>query len=144
MAKKYQVNARVKMINRMMVQMLRWNIAPKQTYLLSVRGRKTGKLYSLPVSLVEKEGKRYLVSPYGESNWVKNARAAGEVSLQRSGKKEKLKIIEIGPKESAAVLKEYIKMERIVRPYFDVKPDDSLKAFEAETQLHPVFLLERP
>ena len=144
MAKKYQVNARVKMINRMMVQMLRWNIAPKQIYLLSVRGRKTGKLYSLPVSLVEKEGKRYLVSPYGESNWVKNARAAGEVSLQRNGNKEKLKLIEIGPKESAAVLKEYIKMERIVRPYFDVKPDDSLKAFEAETHLHPVFLLERP
>lgn len=141
MAKKYSVNARVRFINRMMIRMIRWNIAPPRTYLMTVRGRKTGKLYSLPVTLVEQNGKRWLVSPYGESNWVKNARTAQEVTLFRGGKNETVKFRELGPKESAPILKEYITLEGIVRPYFDAQPDASLEAFEAEASQHPVFLL---
>ncbi|MFN2233902.1 MAG: nitroreductase/quinone reductase family protein, partial [Anaerolineales bacterium] len=72
MAKQYQVDGRVRFVNRMMARMIRWNIAPPRTYLMTVLGRKTGKPYSTPVTLVEKDGKRWLVSPYGEVNWVKN------------------------------------------------------------------------
>jgi deazaflavin-dependent oxidoreductase (nitroreductase family) len=142
MAKKYEVNRRVRIINRLMTRMIRWNIAPKQTYLMTVRGRITGKPYSMPVSLVERDGRRWLVSPYGEVNWVKNARAVGEVSLFRGGKAETCKIHELGPTESAPILKEYITLEGIVRPYFDAQPDSPLSNFEAEAAQHPVFLLE--
>lgn len=143
MAKEYQVNRRVRFVNAMMTRMIRWNIAPARTYLLTVRGRKTGKPYSTPVTLVEKEDKRWLVAPFGEVNWVKNARAAGEVSLFRSGVTETCKIQELGPKESAPILKEFINLEGgIVRPYFDVQPDSPLEAFEAEASGHPVFLLQ--
>jgi deazaflavin-dependent oxidoreductase (nitroreductase family) len=142
MAKQYQVNRRVRFINWMMTRMVRWNIAPPRTYLMTVRGRKTGKPYTMPVTLVERTGKRWLVSPYGESNWVKNARAVGEVSLFRGGKTETLKLQELPPKESAPILKEYITKEGIVRPYFDAQPDSPLADFEAEADRHPVFLLE--
>jgi len=142
MAKKYHVNGRVRFINRLMTLMIHWNIAPKQTYLLTVKGRKTGVPYSLPVSIVERNGTRWLVSPYGESNWVKNARAAGEITLFRGGVTETHKIQELGAKESAPVLKEYLALEGIVRPYFDAQPDSPLEAFEAEADKHPVFLLE--
>ena len=98
--------------------------------------------HTTPVTLVERDGKRWLVSPYGEVNWVKNARAAGEVSLFRGGVTESLKIHELSPQESAPILKEYITLEGIVRPYFDVSPDSSLDAFEAEAPKHPVFTLE--
>jgi deazaflavin-dependent oxidoreductase (nitroreductase family) len=141
MAKKYQVNARVRFVNRMMERMIRWNIAPPRTYLMTVRGRKTGNPYTLPVTLVEQDGKRWLVSPYGEVNWVKNARVAEEISLFRNGKTETLKLQELGPEESAPILKEYIELEGIVRPYFDSQPDYPLEAFAAEAERHPVFLL---
>jgi deazaflavin-dependent oxidoreductase (nitroreductase family) len=142
MAKQYQVDGRVRFVNRMMAHMIRWNIAPAHTYLMTVLGRKTGKPYSTPVTLVERDGQRWLVSPYGEVNWVKNARAAGEVSLFRNGKTETLKIIELSPVESAPILKEYIRAQGIVRPYFEVQPDSAMQDFEAEAPYHPVFLLE--
>mgnify|MGYP001814207663 CR=1 FL=1 len=142
MAKQYQVDSRVRFVNRMMARMIRWHIAPARTYLMTVLGRKTGKPYSTPVTLVERDGNRWLVSPYGEVNWVKNARAAGEVSLLRNGKTETLKIEELSPVESAPILKEYITAVGIVRPYFDAQPDSPLQDFEAEAPNHPVFLLE--
>jgi deazaflavin-dependent oxidoreductase (nitroreductase family) len=142
MAKKYQVNRRIRFINRMMTRMIHWNIAPPRTYLMTVRGRKTGKLYSTPVTLVERDGQRWLVSPYGEVNWVKNARVAGEISLFRGGKRENVRIQELTSQESAPILKEYITLEGFVRPFFDVQPDSSIGSFEAEAPKHPVFLLE--
>ncbi len=141
MAKKYAVNSRVKFANRVMTRLIRWNLAPPRSYLMTVRGRKTGKLYTTPVTLVEREGRRWLVAPYGEVSWVKNARAAGEVSLFRNRKSETLALQELGPWESAAILKEYIAKQAIVRPFFDVSPDAPLEEFEREASHHPVFLL---
>ena len=142
MARKYQVNFLVRMTNRMTAGMIRKNSAPLGVYLLTVHGRKTGKSYSAPVNLIEHDGKRWLVSPYGEVNWVKNARAAGEISLYRNKVEQTLKIHELGPQQSAPILKEYINQLGIVRPYFDVPPEASLEDFEAEASWHPVFLLE--
>lgn len=142
MAKEYQVNGMVRFVNAMIVRMIRWNLAPPQNYALTVRGRKSGKPYSMPVRLIIKDGKRWLVSPYGEVNWVKNARAAGEVSLSQAGKTEIFKIHELGPQESAPILKEYVTRESLVRPYFDAQPESALDAFAAEAPRHPVFLLE--
>src|ERR1700675_3278006 len=51
-------------------------------YLLQVRGRKSGKLYSTPIDLLELGGKRFLVAPRGRTQWVRNAETAGEVTLK--------------------------------------------------------------
>jgi len=50
-------------------------------YLLQVRGRKSGRIYSTPVDLLEIEGRQFLVAPRGQTQWVRNAEAAGEVRL---------------------------------------------------------------
>ena len=141
MAKTYRVTPIIRFFNRLMRLMIRWNIAPPQTYLMTVRGRKTGNLYSTPVSLVREEGRRWLVSPYGEVSWVKNARAAGQVTLSRGGKAETVRIRELGPAESAPILKQYVQLEKIEQPYFDATPDSPLEAFIAEAARHPVFLI---
>ena len=141
MSKKYQVNRQVRFVNRIMARLIRWNLAPPRTYLMTVYGRKTGQPYTTPVTLIERDGNRWLVSPYGEVSWVKNARAAGEVNLFRNGKTETLKIRKLGPQESAPILKEYITRQAVVRPYFDAQLDSSLETFEAETAQHPVFIL---
>ena len=58
-------------------------------YLLQVRGRKSGKIYSTPIDLLELDGKRFLVAPRGRTQWVRNAEAAGEVTLKKGSKREK-------------------------------------------------------
>jgi deazaflavin-dependent oxidoreductase (nitroreductase family) len=141
MAKQYQVNSMVRFVNRVMMRLNKWGIAAPNSYVLTVSGRKTGKTYAVPVMLVEENGRRWLVAPYGEVSWVRNARAAGEVTLSRKGRSETLKIREATPQESAPILKKYIKRESIVRPYFDVAPEASLEAFAAEALHHPVFQL---
>jgi deazaflavin-dependent oxidoreductase (nitroreductase family) len=141
MSKQYQVNSMVRFVNRVMIRLNRWGIAAPNSYVLTVHGRKTGKAYTAPVLLVEDRGQRWLVSPYGEVSWVRNARAAGKVTLSRKGRSETLKIREASPQESAPILKQYITREGIVRPYFDVRPDSPLEAFVAEAPHHPVFQL---
>jgi deazaflavin-dependent oxidoreductase (nitroreductase family) len=141
-SKQYEANFGVRLINALVERMIYWNLGPKHMYILTVKGRKTGKTYSTPVSLVEEAGKRWLVSPYGEVSWLKNARAAGEVVLSRGGRDETYFIHELDAQESAPILKTYINREAIVRPYFDAQIDSSLEAFAAEADRHPVFLLE--
>ncbi len=142
MSKTYQVSPMLRFSNRIVQWMIWLNIAPRHYHVLTVRGRKSGKLYSTPVALVEEGDQRWLVSPYGEVAWLRNARAAGQVTLSRGGKTETVKIIEQEPMTSAPVLKKYIILESIVQPYFDVRPDSPLEAFVAEAPRHPVFLLK--
>ena len=84
--------------------------------MLIVHGRKTSHACSAPVSLVEENGQRCLVAPYGEVSWVRNARAAGEVRLSRGSKTERLKIRELDPQESAPILKKYLTRGRQKAP----------------------------
>ena len=140
-ARTYRVNAIVRMVNRLSRALIERGMGPEHRYVLTVRGRKTGKEYSAPVTLIEQGGKRYLVAPYGEMNWVRNARAAGRVTLARGGRSQTLSIVQVSAAESAPVLKAYLAVEPITRPYFDAKPDSPLEAFVAEASRHPVFAL---
>lgn len=142
MPQTYQLTAGRQFTNFLMRLLIRLGLGPKRSYMLTVKGRKSGKLYSTPVSLVINGDQRWLVSPYGQVSWVHNARAAGQVTLSRAGKKETVKITEAEPEESAPVLKKYLASEPITQPYFDAKPDSSLAAFAAEAARHPVFRLE--
>lgn len=94
---------------------------------------------STPVTLVEERGLRWLVAPYGEVAWVRNARAAGEIILSRGRRAETVTVFELPPEEAAPVLKSYISRVPITRPYFDVTPASDLAAFAAEAPRHPVF-----
>jgi deazaflavin-dependent oxidoreductase (nitroreductase family) len=104
MARTYRLSAADRLNNWLFKGLLRLGIAPKGTYLLTVRGRRSGRLYSTPVVLVGQGNQRWLVAPYGEVNWVRNARAAGRVTLSRGRRSETVKVIELGPDESAPVL----------------------------------------
>jgi hypothetical protein len=74
---------------------------------------------------------------------VRNASAAGCVTLARGKRSETLSITQVSPEESAPVLKEYLAIEPITRRYFDAGPDSPLQAFVAEASRRPVFLLLR-
>ena len=142
MAKTYRVTPMVRMVNSLMKLFNRLGVSGKNDYILTVRGRKTGKVYSTPVTLIQEGERRWLVSPYGEVNWVRNARASGQVRLSQGGKSESVPVVELGLEQSAPILKQYLNQVPIVEPYFDARPDSSLEAFEAEARRHPVFRIE--
>jgi deazaflavin-dependent oxidoreductase (nitroreductase family) len=142
MPKTYQRNSIVRLVNHIMQTLIHLNLAPKGMHIVTVQGRKSGRLYSTPVTLVKEENQRWLVSPYGEVPWVQNARAARTVTLTRGKKTEKVGLVEIEPAESALILKKYLALEPITNSYFNVRVDSDEAAFIAEAPRHPVFRLQ--
>src|ERR687896_2761199 len=108
MARTYRLGFWRRVINRLIRGLLRLGVPLPNIYLLSVRGRKSGRMYSTPVTLVEDNGARWLVAPYGDVSWVKNARASGEVTLRRGRRTETVKLVELAPGEAAPILKRYL------------------------------------
>lgn len=140
MAKSYHLGRARRLVNAAMTPLARLGLAGPHAYLLTVRRRKTGKTYSIPVILIE-DGGRWLVAPYGDVGWVRNARHYGEVQLTRTGRSERLAIAEVGPEQAAPILQRYLKRVPVVRPFFDVRPNSRLADFVTEAPHHPVFRL---
>lgn len=139
MAKTYRLGVGRKLVNVVVTALIRAGVPMKSTYLLTVAGRRSGRKYTTPVILVEREGDRWLVAPYGTVGWVANARAAKKVTLTRGRRAEAVSIVELGGDASAPVLKEYLTKVTVVRPFFDVTPQSPVAAFVAEAIRHPVF-----
>lgn len=131
-------------LNALVRPLARLGLTGPRTYLLTVRGRKTGKPWSTPVSIVRDGDERWLVAPYGDRNWVLNARAAGWVELQRGRRRERLEVVEIPAEEAVPVLRRYYELGRVTRPFFDVTLDSSDAEWLAEAPRHPVFRLRAP
>jgi deazaflavin-dependent oxidoreductase (nitroreductase family) len=142
MAREFRYTLFRRFVDRIMCGLLRAGFAPHSYFLLTVPGRKTGRVYSTPVALVIEGDQRWLVAPYGPVNWVLNARAAGQVTLSKGKRSEVVKLVELGPEESAPVLKKYIALYPVTQPYFDVKPDSPLEAFVRFASSHPVFTVK--
>lgn len=141
MARAYRLSPARRIVNALIRTLLRIGAGPARTYLLVTRGRKTGRAYRTPVTLVESPPRRWLVSPYGEVSWVGNARAAGRVTLERGRRVETLRLVELSAADAAPILKRYATEVPITRPYFDARHDAPVDAFAAEASRHPVFEL---
>lgn len=112
------------------------------TYLLTTVGRRTGLRRTHPVVLVEQDGRRWLVAPYGAVSWVHNARAAGRVTIRRRGRTWVCGVREVVDAQQAApVLKDYLSLTGPPRRYFQASPGDPVQRFAAEAAEHPVFEL---
>lgn len=76
---------------------------------LLVRGRKTGEIRSTPVNLMTIDGQRYLVAPRGQTQWVRNLRAAGEGQLRLGHKTVTFTPVELADDEKPAILRTYLR-----------------------------------
>jgi deazaflavin-dependent oxidoreductase (nitroreductase family) len=111
-------------------------------YLLEVRGRKSGKLYSTPVDLLELNGRRFLVAPRGRTQWVRNAEAAGEVTLKKGSTRLRFRLRSLPDAEKPEILKAYLDaFKREVQTYFPVAAGSPVKAFTSLTSSYPAFEL---
>jgi deazaflavin-dependent oxidoreductase (nitroreductase family) len=131
-------------LNALVRPLAKLGLAGRSTHVLTVPGRESGRLWSTPVSIVRDGDERWLVAPYGERNWVKNARAAGWVELQRGRRRERLAVEEVAAERAVPVLRAYYRRFRVTRPFFDVTLESSDEDWLAEARRHPAFRLESP
>jgi hypothetical protein len=101
----------LKSANRVVIALNRLGLAVGTQHVLSIPGRKTGKLRSTPVSLLTVNGQRYIVSAL-ETDWVKNARVAGWGVLSRGKKipqrkQERVALVELPLQERPPILREF-------------------------------------
>ena len=119
-------------------------LGPKALHLVTLPSRKTGRRYSTPIVVVELSGGRYWIGVYGETNTVKNARAAGRLTLSRGRARQDVRLTEIPVLARTPYLRARaaLGVNPMVRPYFDVTPLTSDAEFAAIAPAHPVFKLE--
>jgi F420H(2)-dependent quinone reductase len=126
-------------------QLIRWlaeaGISIAGTQALRVRGRKTGKRRGVVVNLLTVDGTDYLVSPRGNTQWARNARAAGVVELGPRWRRRETPIAEVSDDVKPELLKRYLD-----RWYWEVKrhvggltPQSTSEEFQATAPSIPVF-----
>jgi deazaflavin-dependent oxidoreductase (nitroreductase family) len=133
-------NRLARLINGVMAWLAAAGIGPARLVMLEVAGRRTGKVISLPVVVADYQGERYLVSMLGgETNWVRNVRAAdGRVVLQH-GHREVVQLEELDPGQRSTILRRYLECSPGARSHIPVGRGASLAEFERIAVNYPVF-----
>jgi len=130
-------------INRAIGSLVSLGLGPAHMRVLEVRGRKSGRLHSLPVDLLSEGARLYLVAPRGHTEWVRNADVAGEVTLRRGSRSERYRLRALSDVEKLPVLKAYLdRFRREVQRYFPVPADSPVEAFGPLAPRYPAFELE--
>lgn len=95
--------------NRSVRRLTRIGISVAGSRELRVRGRKSGEWRSTPVNLLSAKGDRYLVSPRGTTQWVRNIRSSGEGELRVGRRVEAFRVAELPDEAKVPVLREYLR-----------------------------------
>jgi len=121
-------------------------LGARHNYLVQVRGRTSGRVYSTPVNILDLAGRRFLVAPRGRTQWVRNAEAAGEVFLKRGSRRQRFRIRAVPGEQKPDILKAYVDRFRLtVQRYFPVPAGSSAQAFRDVADQYPVLeLLHAP
>jgi deazaflavin-dependent oxidoreductase (nitroreductase family) len=131
-----------RIFNRVYGSLVGLGLGFSYNYLLQVRGRKSGKIYSTPIDLLELNGKPYLVAPRGRTQWVRNAETAGEITLKKGKVEQRFRLRPLADAEKPEILKSYLdRFKREVQRYFPVPAGSPPEAFRDLLQDYPAFEL---
>jgi deazaflavin-dependent oxidoreductase (nitroreductase family) len=127
---------------RLLGGLIRLGLALPHNYLVEVRGRKTGRVYTAPIDLVEIDARRFLVCPRGRTQWARNAEAAGELALLRGGSRQNFTVRLLPDSEKPDILKWYLdRFKLTVQRFFPVPAGSPATAFTSIVGRYPVFEL---
>lgn len=132
-----------RLFNSVMGVLVRIGVGPSHMRVLEVRGRKTGKVYSLPIDLLEREQSLFLVAPRGRAQWVRNAEVQGEVTLRRGWQRSRYRIRLVADSEKPMIIKAYLdRFHKEVQRFFPVRAGSPVEEFASLTDHYPAFELE--
>ena len=129
-----------RILNRATAAVASSGVASNYLVTLEVTGRKSGRIFSLPLVIAIVDGQRYLVSMLGDNvAWVRNARAAGGKVVLRHGCREEVRLEEVPAGQRAPILRAYLQRAPGARPHIPVDKDATLQEFERVAAAVPVF-----
>ena len=117
-------------------------MGPKKMVQLVIKGRKSGQPRTVAVNIVELEGKRYLVAPRGNTEWSRNAIAAGGEGVIKRGKPENVRLVAVPVAERIPIIQKYVRETAIVRAEFGVEPDSPIEEYQKIAEKHPTFRID--
>lgn len=137
------------LVARAFNEVFRWlaeaGVSVAGTAALRVRGRKTGKRRSVVINLLTVDGRDYVVSPRGNTQWARNARAAGVVETGPRWRSREVRVAEVADDAKPDLLKRYLD-----RWFWEVKghvggltPESTRTDLRAAAPSIPVFELLR-
>ena len=125
---------------------------------LTVPGRRSGKLRTTPVSMLEFDGRMFMQASYSEAGWIGNVRAAGEATITDHRRRVPVQVVELSPGYAAPILRralEPYRRSRLLRAllgprlrppvallwWLRIRVDDTPEEYLAEARRHPLFEL---
>jgi len=138
----------LKSMNRVMITLTNMGLAIGPMRVLTVPGRKSGKMRSTPVSTLTVDDQRFIVGGLAEADWVKNVRAARWGLLAQGRKKERVRLIELPIEQRAPILREFPRLVpggvQFFYRVYDLPKDPALlpDAFAGLANQCPVFRIE--
>ncbi len=140
MAKTFQMTPMLRISNAVMGTLVQLGVPVGLMHQLTVPGRKSGVPRTTTIAVINHEGGRYILAPYGVVDWVRNLRAAHKATLTRARHTETITATELPPKEAALILKATTSAgPSFLRAYYDTTASSTLAEFEQEAVRHPVF-----
>lgn len=145
-----QAPAIVRRSNALTSRLLRVGVPMGPNLLLTVRGRTSGQPRTAPVAAVEAGGRRWIIGAYGEVQWVRNLRAAGEADIEIRGRKEHVTAVPLSREDATTffrdVLQPYVRSFPLIgrvfgRVLFGFIAPEMLTDPERAAALRPVFEL---
>ncbi len=76
--------------------------------LVTIRGRKSGLPRTTPLAVITVDGRRWVWSPWGESQWVRNLRAAGRATIAFRGETEEVTATELDPTQRVGYFRDVL------------------------------------
>ena len=132
------------MLTRIMNRGMGWlaslGLTSSRMITLEVKGRRSGQTHSTVMNMVEYEGARYVVSPRGEAEWVRNVRAAGGEAVIRHRGRRSVRLEEVAAEQRAPILRKYLGENAMsTKRHFGVDPKADVAEFAAVAGRHPAF-----
>jgi hypothetical protein len=97
----------LKPVNRVLVALSRTGLGMRSLPVLIVPGRKSGRLRSTPLSVLELDGEQYLMGGFPGADWVRNARAADTATLRTGRRSQTVRLVELDAEAAVPVLREW-------------------------------------
>ncbi len=127
--------------NRLVAFLTKRGMSVMGSRVLAVKGRTSGEWRTTPVNLLTYEGRRYLVAPRGETQWVRNLRVAGTGELRLGRAAEGFRGRELTEEEKVPVLRAYLRRWKAeVGIFFEgTGPDSTDEQLRSIGPKHPAF-----
>lgn len=136
MAKQYEVTPAKRLVSWVMGQAARAGLG--NFAVLSTVGRRSGQPRLVTVAPISDDEGEYLVSPYGESGWVRNVRAQPRVGMRRGGPEKPVELVDVTGQRPDLV-RAYYEREAFARRFMDLPDDPSDDDFARFAHRFPVF-----